>query len=141
MPSPVFFQEHFVLWAIYSSPTTVRDVAQPFEARLRRPACRCPAPISPHGFLGVVVPSLAAPAIVARCDGPRNYRRRYAGPGSSDSPFPPRLRARPSYHGGSLGPGAGGGRDRAGGLVPLQSGRVHLGAGGGGVPTELLEER
>ena len=108
---------------------------------MRRPACRRPAPISPHGFLGVVVLSLAAPAIVARCAGPRNYRGRCAAPGSSDSPFPRSLRARPSYHGGSLGPGAGGGRDRAGGLVPLQSGRVHLGAGGGGVPTELLEER
>ncbi|KAB0382198.1 hypothetical protein FD755_004115 [Muntiacus reevesi] len=74
---------------------------------------------------------MAAPAIVARCAGPRNYRGRCAGPGSSDSPFPPRVRARPSYHGGSLGPGAGVGRDRAGGFVPLQSGRVHLGAGGG----------
>lgn len=51
------------------------------------------------------------------------------------------LRARLSYHGGSLGPGACGGRDREGGLVSLQFGRVHFREGGGGVPTELLEER
>lgn len=61
--------------------------------------------------------------------------------GFSASRFPPRLRARPSYHGGSLGFGAGSGRDRAGGLVPLQSGRIHFRTGGGGVSTELLEER
>lgn len=51
------------------------------------------------------------------------------------------LRARLSYHGGSLGPGACGGRDREGGLVSLQFGRVHFREGGGGVPIELLEER
>lgn len=54
---------------------------------------------------------------------------------------PPRLRARLSYHGGSLSPAACGGCDREGGLVSLQLGWVHFREGWGGVPTELLEER
>lgn len=99
-------------------------------------------PVPPQGFLGVVVPwsgssrgsSEARPAAELQ----RVVRR---SRGSSASPFPSRLRARPRYHGGSLGPGVGRGRDCAGGLVPLQSGRVHFRAGGGGIPTELLEER